>query len=145
MSQTDRAFPSQPANLYNRFFEYSRVVSSVSVTEEGVFKAGQVPTSYGGARLDLLVVHSISLINARGEMQIFEIEVEEGMDDQRQRGGPVVRDGTEVRAGAGPSTVPITQTTILNSNLDASRRVLGEVSTNVFKSDLAATPGQPPA
>lgn len=145
MSDTERAFPSQNVNMYVRYYEYSRVVSNVSITEEGVFKSGQVPTTYGGARLDLQVVHSVSMINARGELQILEFEIDEAMDSDRQRGGPTVRDGNQILAGAGPSTVPITQTTILNSKLDNSRKLLGEIATGVFKSDLAATPSQPQA
>ena len=130
-------------DFYNRHFEYERVVSTVSVTDEGLYQAGQVPDTYGGAQLDMQMVHAVFMVNGRGEMIMFEFETESPMDSDRKTGGPIVRDGTQIRAKVGTSDVPLIQTTIKNANLDASRLALGQAAKNKFNQDLADVPGQP--
>lgn len=143
MSTTPKAQAAPTANIYNRFFEYERIVSSVTLTDEGVYQAGQVPATYGGAQLDVQCVHAIFMVNAKAEMVIFEFEVESPMDSERKSGGPIVRDGITIREAKGTSAVPLQQTTIPNPNLDDARRALGAASKAQFKADLAKNPDQP--
>ncbi len=139
----DKGTPSDALLLYNRYFEYERVVSNVSVTDEGIFQSGQVPDTYGGAQLDLQCVHAVFMVNSKAEMILMEFEVESPMDSSRKRGGPIERDGVQIRAASGTSTVPLIQTTIPNSALDATRKQLGAAAKAQFQADLAAQPSQP--
>ena len=130
-------------NVYNRFFEYQRIISEVSITDEGVYQKGQVPDTYGGAQLDLQVVHAVFMVNGQSELQIHEFEVPYPMDKTKKTGGRIMRDGKEVRAKTGDSTVDVVQTTVVNPNLDDVRKALGLASLTAFKADLAAQPDQP--
>ena len=136
------AYPTGQVSIYNRYFEYERVVSHVSVTDEGVYKMGEVPDTYGGAQLDLELVHAVFVVNSKGEMLMLEFFPEEAMDTERKRGGPTVRDGQEILPGAGPSTVPITQTTVPNTKLDPARQAIGAFAKGVFKNDVGFVNGQ---
>jgi len=140
---SDKGASADSFMLYNRFFEYERIVSTVSVTDEGIFQAGQVPSTYGGAQLDIQCVHAVFMVNSKAEMILMEFEVEPPMDSERKTGGPIIRDGVEIRAKTGNSDVPITQTTIPNAALDNNRKLLGTAAKAQFKADLAAQPSQP--
>jgi hypothetical protein len=130
-------------NHYNRFFEYARVITEVVVTDEGVYQKGQVPDTYGGAQLKLNVVWCVFMVNARAEMTVWEFELEYPMDNQKRKGGPLVRNGIEVRAQVGASDVPVQQLYVFNTNLDVTRKALGDAAFEDFKSELALQPGQP--
>lgn len=132
-------------DFYNRYFEYERVISTVSVTDEGIYQAGQVPDTYGGAQLDMQMVHAVFMVNGRGEMLMLEFETESPMDTDKKTGGPIVRDGTQIRAKTGTSDVPLIQTTIKNANLDAQRAALGQAAKNQFTQDRNNVPDQPPS
>lgn len=142
MSHT-KSTPAPQADFYVRYFEYARVISIVSVTEEGVYQAGQVPLTYGGSQLDLQVVNAVLMVNAKAQLQVLEFEVEPPMDKDRKTGGPIVRDGTQIRAKSGESNVPVIQTTIYNKNLESTRKQLGAAAEAAIRAAIAAS-GQPP-
>jgi hypothetical protein len=53
------------------FTELKRKVSIVSITEEGLYHEGELPSDYDGAYLDIEVVHSIMFIDEGGNFQTF--------------------------------------------------------------------------
>lgn len=142
MSHT-KSTNSTPLNIYNRYFEYARVITRVSVTDQGVYQYGQVPTTYGGSQLDLNVVNAVYMVNSKSEMEIFEFEIDAIKDQQDKTGGPIQRDGVQIRGATGDSTVPVVQTTVKNEKLDASRKTIGEVAWTLFQVGLAEYPNQP--
>lgn len=144
MSGLKRAGLPAPRHLmFNRFYEFERVISKVVITEEGTFKEGEVPEGYGGARLELDIVDAVFLVNSRTEMHMFEFANAEAMDAERKTGGPVIRDGVEIAPQTGESTVPTVQTTVRNPTLEESRALSGEVAKAAFAAELTLTPGQP--
>lgn len=134
--------PTQ-TNLYNRFFEYERVVSYVEVTDEGIYQVGEVPDTYGGASITIQVVHAVFMINAKSEMVMFEFEVQPAMDKTRKTGGKITRDGRELRPKTGESSVEVKQYTIANASLDGPRKALGAVAKAKFNADQTGVPTQP--
>lgn len=138
-----RTTTSAQADFYTRYFEYARIISVVSVTDEGVYQAGQVPDTYGGAQLDLQVVNAVLMVNSKAQLQVLEFEVEPPLDKDRKSGGPVVRDGKQIRAKTGASDVPVIQTTIYNTKLDSTRKQLGAAAEAAMRAAIALT-GQPP-
>jgi hypothetical protein len=131
------------AFLYKRYFEYSRVTSILSVTDEGTFLQAEIPDDYGGAQLDIKVVHAVSMINSSSEMLIFEFYVEPPMDKERKTGGPISRDGVEVAEQSGESAVEWVQTIEINPSLTASQQSSGEFASGVFSADRSAAPSTP--
>lgn len=133
---------STSVDFYNRYFEYAKVVTPVVVTDEGVYLRDEVPESYGGAQLELDVVNAVFLINSRAELQILEFEMGEVMDKDRKTGGPIRRDGVDIRPATGDSTVVVEQTLVLNEALDEDRALLGAAALAAFKEDVSADPSQ---
>lgn len=131
--------------FYNRFFEYAKVVTEVVVTDEGVYLKNEVPDAYGGARLELKVVNAVFMVNSRAELQVFEFEMGPVMDKDKKTGGPVKRDGIDIREATGDSTVVVQQKLELNENLDTTRKVLGEATLAALRAEISATSGQVPS
>lgn len=132
---------SVPLNLYCRYFEYARAVTDVTITEEGIFQKDQVPTDYGGARMDMEVVNAIYMVNSKAELQIFEFENISPMDADRKKDGRVERDGNLIRAAkSGGSSVTVVQRIAINDSLDDSRKALGQLALQVFRQALSQHP-----
>ena len=131
-----------PHAIYRRSFEYARVVSKVHVTSEGVFLEDELPEEYAGSSLDIEVCHAIYMVAADNQLLIWEFENEPAMDKDRKTGGPINRDGEEIREATGDSTVPTEQTTKLNPHLDENRAAIGKSLLASFMLDLAASEEQ---
>jgi hypothetical protein len=129
--------------LYKRYFEYSRVTSTVSVTDEGTFLKDEVPEDYGGAQMDIKVVHAVSMVNSSSEILILEFYVEPPMDKDRKKGGPITRDGDPVFPASGDSSVEWVTATEVNPTLTPSQKSSGEFAVGVFKVDRARVPSSP--
>ena len=142
MSHT-KATPPPQINLYNRFFEYARVVVTVVVTEEGVYLKDNVPDTYGGAELELDMVWAVFMINAKAEMSLWELAPDYPMDKDKKKGGPIMRDKVKIREKVGDSAVPVEQRLVINENLDEDRKIQGSAAFAKFKEDLAEQPAQP--
>lgn len=127
-----------PVSIFTRYFEYARVVTEVVVTEEGVYQKDEVPDDYGGPQLELELVNAIIMINARAELLVHEFAVGEIMDKNRDSGGPIVRDGTQLYAATGSSTVDVVQTTRVNEDLEQTRKDLGEQALALLRAEATA-------
>lgn len=143
MSKTNPINSSPQVLTYNRYFEYQRIVSTVTVTDEGNFIEDNVPDDYGGAELDIEIVHAVRMVNSRAELLLFEFYNEPAMDKDRKKGGPVHRDGEEIAAATGDSTVPTLQITRVNPTLTDEQKEAGEFSMAIFEQDRKDTPRSP--
>jgi hypothetical protein len=141
MSHTKVSAPK--AYLYNRSFEYARVVTDVVVTEDGVYQKGQVPDAYSGSQLELAIVWAILMVNMKAELQFWELGTDYPMDKDNKKGGPLVRDGVTVRIKTGDSNVNVVQKLIINENLEEQRKLLGGAALSKFREELATYPTQP--
>lgn len=107
--------------LTHKYDEYARVVSTVIVTEKGIYKPDHVKEGVK-SKLELEVVHRLILCDMTGRCIILDMEVEEAMDENDETGGPVRRDGNQIKSGEGPSGVPTEQKTKLNSALKEEQK-----------------------
>lgn len=137
-----RSTNADSLNLYIRFFEYARVETEVVVTDEGVYLKDEVPEDYGGAQLELKVCNAVFMVNAKGELQILEFEMQPVMDKDRKTGGPITRDGKPLREATGDSTTAVPQKTVVNAALDDDRKLLGQQSFASFTTAVAGVAGQ---
>lgn len=64
--------------------EYQRVVSTVHVTEEGIFHKDKVPEDYVGPVVDMEVVHQIMFVKENGEFQVFTLKAPKAMNEKRE-------------------------------------------------------------
>jgi hypothetical protein len=108
------------AIVVHGFIELKRVVAVHEVTEEDVYKEGQVPTTYGGAKLKVEVVYAVWMVDIAGRVRRFEFDIPEPKDSEGKIGGPYNLDGVETQAGAGPSTVATELKTVQSSLLDSN-------------------------
>lgn len=80
--------------LYDTFKEYSRIREEVSITEEGMFIKGKVPDTYGGAVLNMWLVHMVHMVDAGGNMQSLEFHNDEPLNkDKSTKLGAIKVDG----------------------------------------------------
>lgn len=122
--------------VYHAFVEHSRFVAVHEVTEEGVYKEGQVPTTYGGAILKVEVVYGIIMVDWGGRVRRFEFDIVEPLDKDGKVGGPIIVDGVEVSAGAGPSTAPTyiktVNSTLIDDDLRAKADKFRDINSGKF-------------
>ena len=89
-------------DLYRRMKEYSRVIEEVVLTDEGVFKKGSVPDTYGGAQLTVSICNQVMFADLRGQFVTFELANKEPLNkDKSEKLGKITLDGNQVRAGDG--------------------------------------------
>jgi hypothetical protein len=82
--------------------EYSRVVEEVVLTDEGVYKKGSVPDTYGGAQLTMEICNTIMFADARGQLLVLEMGNKEPLNkDRSEKLGKITLDGVQKRAGEG--------------------------------------------
>lgn len=88
--------------LYHNKVEYSRVVELVEVTEDGVFLKDQTPDDYGGAVLQVELVHLLTLTDISGYIEIIKLDNPPPMDkDRKEVDGAITIDGVPYRSGGG--------------------------------------------
>lgn len=93
--------------LYDTYKEMSRVQEEVVITDEGIYSKDGVPDSYGGATLNVMVAHTIHMVNAGGKMLTLEFHNEAPKNkDKSDKKRPVLIDGTPAKAPANGTTPP---------------------------------------
>ena len=81
--------------LYDTFKEYSRIEEAIVVTEEGIYSKDGVPDSYGGAQLEVKVVHTVNMVNLAGVMLTLEFHNEAPRNkDKSSKIRPITVDGS---------------------------------------------------
>lgn len=65
------------------FYEHNRVVSEITVTEEGIFHKDQLPNDISGAELDVDIVHEVQLSDREGNLIVLHFNVPKAMDASR--------------------------------------------------------------
>ena len=63
--------------------EVKRKVSTVSITEDGLFHQNQIPGDYTGPHLDIDVVHAIVFADESGNLMTFTCSAPVAMDSSR--------------------------------------------------------------
>ncbi len=65
------------------FYEHNRVVSDITVTEEGIFHINELPDDISGAELDVEIVHEVQLSDREGNLIVLHFNVPQAMDEDR--------------------------------------------------------------
>lgn len=121
--------------LYHNKVEYSRVVEVVTVTEEGMFKKDETPEDYGGAEMDVEVVHMITLTDVTGYIEVLKFDNPEPLDKDRQATkSPVTLDGKDHRSGSGTPRIWVTRP---SANLPARVKEKADMVLEIMRTDGA--------
>lgn len=89
--------------LYHNKLEHSRVIEVVEVTEDGVFVKDQVPDDYGGAVLQMELVHQVMLTDTAGYLEILKFDNPVPLKkDKTPSAAAITIDGESYRPGATP-------------------------------------------
>lgn len=67
----------------NVFYEHNRVVSDITLTEEGIFHIEQLPDDISGAELDVEIVHEVQFSDRAGNLIALHFNVPKAMDEDR--------------------------------------------------------------
>lgn len=125
---------TQPFHLYR---QYKRIYSKQVVTENGIYKEGEVPSAkQGDAQLTVEVVHEIILADAAGQLIRLVFHIPEALDQNDEKGGSYTLDGSSITtddypAGSGPSTVPTALYTDTSSTLTSDNVISATEMENV--------------
>jgi len=93
---------------FKGYREYYRLVATLGVTEEGLFKEDQIPDDVVSSVLYVETVYRVVLTDAAGQLTYMDFDNPAAMDSERDTGGPVILDGETLYTESGPSTVPLT-------------------------------------
>lgn len=119
--------------LYQNQHEYSRVIETVDITEEGMFLKDGAPDDYGGAVLQIELVHMVWLCDAAGQLQILKFDNKKPLKkDKTPSDNPIQLDGKEYKPGAGE---PRVWTTKASENLDPSIKTRADAVKQIMESD----------
>ncbi len=119
--------------LYHNKTEYSRVVETVDVTEEGVFLKDQTPDDYGGAVLQIELVHWVTLTDSSGYLEIIRFDNPVPMKkDKTPSDGAINIDGQEYRTGGTPAR---DWTTVPAPNLPPAMKAKAEITKQIMDAD----------
>jgi hypothetical protein len=126
---------------YRTLYEYSRVVETVALTEDGVYVKDRTPDSYGGSILNVEIVHRVTMMDSTGYVEELRFEnpipkSKEGNTDS----GKVTLDGNTILEGNAASD-PRTWTTRLNEKLTDYQKNLGKYQVALVKADREAAGG----
>lgn len=92
--------------LYHNKLEYSRVIEVVEVTEDGMFAKDQTPDDYGGAVLQVEVVHQLTLADTAGHVEILKLDNPKPLNKDKQESSAAIHlDGKEFRPGSSPPRI----------------------------------------
>jgi hypothetical protein len=90
--------------IYHNKYEYSRVVEIVDVTEEGTFLQDGAPEDYGGAVLQVEVVHHITFTDSAGCLEVLRLNNPTPLDKNKAPSPAAITiDGKPYREGASPA------------------------------------------
>lgn len=93
---------------FHLFREHSRVTSVQEVTDTSVYKEGEVPSNKESL-MTVEVVHAVTMVDAAGRLLVLEFDQPEALDRNEATGGPIERDGEEIKAGSGAATIQVTK------------------------------------
>ena len=107
----------------NVFYEHNRVVSLITVTEEGIFHTGQLPDDISGAELDVEIIHEVQLADREGNLIVLHFNVPKAKDSDRNE---AVYDGkTRNFSDTDDNTMPSGLfTTDIKNNANSYRNLL---------------------
>jgi len=127
------------STLFRNLYEYSRVIETVTLTEEGIFVKDRIPDDYGGSTMNVEVVHHITMVDSAGHLDIFYFENPVPKSKDRSLiSGPVFLDGKSIVTGPGDQR---DWTTRKNPNLTAGIKAAAEVFLVLVQSDKEANGG----
>lgn len=119
--------------LYQNLHEYKRVIETVDITEEGMFLKDGAPDDYGGAVLQVELVHMLWLCDAAGQMQIVKLDNPKPMKkDKTPSDNPIQMDGEEYKPGSGE---PRIWTSKPGANLDPAIKTRADAVKQIMDSD----------
>ncbi len=125
--------------LYHNKFEYSRVVETVEVIEDGMFVKDQTPDDHGGAVLQVELVHRITFTDTAGCVEILHLDNRKPLGkNKEQSGAAITLDGEPYKPGATPARV---WTTVKSTHLTQAVKTKAEITLNIMLLDgLLGTP-----
>jgi len=119
--------------LYHNKVEYSRVIEVVEVTEEGMLAKDQTPEDYGGAVLEVEVVHQMTLCDAAGCIEILKFDNPKPLNKQKEPSAAAIQlDGKEFRPGATPAR---TWSTRSAPNLTPELKKKADITLGIMRND----------
>lgn len=119
--------------LYHNKTEYSRVVEILDVTEEGLFLKDGAPEDYGGAVLQLEVVHQLTLTDSSGYIEILKLDNPVPLNKKKEPAtNPIHLDGREFRPGSGD---PRVWTTKAAPNLSQAMKSKADLVLQIMRAD----------
>ena len=119
--------------LYHNKTEYSRVVEVVDVTEDGMFAKDQTPEDYGGAVLQVEIVHWVTFTDTSGYLEILRFDNPVPMKKDKTPSDAAVQiDGNEYRAGSSPAR---TWTTVAAPNLPPAVKSKADITKQIMEAD----------
>ena len=90
--------------IYHNKYEYSRVVEIVDVTEEGTFLQDGAPEDFGGAVLQVELVHHITFTDAAGCLEVLRLNNPTPLSKEKAPSAAAITlDGKPYRAGSSPA------------------------------------------
>lgn len=119
--------------LYHNKIEYSRVVEVVEVTEDGMFALDQVPDDYGGAVLQVEIVHQLTLTDASGYVEILKMDNPVPLNKSKQPStAAITLDGKDFRPGSSPAR---TWATKAAPTLSAQIKAKADITLGIMRND----------
>jgi hypothetical protein len=126
---------------FHHYIQSAKVVSTQLITEQGAYKKDQLPDEYGGAVLEVEVVHAVYLTDQTGSTIKLEFDVPEAMDKEDKTGGPYNLDGNEIKEQSGESEEPTEMTTVKRETVSEDMaKARDYMITNYDKWDYFGTP-----
>jgi hypothetical protein len=129
--------------LFRTYREYSRIVETVTLTEEGTYVKDRTPDEYGGSMMNVEIVHRVTMMDATGyieELQ-FENPVPKSKDG-KTASGEIKLDGTKIKDAVDGGADPREWTTRKNDLLTDAQKALGDRQVAMMKADKEAAGGK---
>lgn len=129
--------------LYRTMYEYSRVVETITLTEDGAYVKDKMPEGYGGSFMNVEIVHRVTMMDMSGYIEVlnFENPVPKSQNDATTS-GKIMLDGVEILVGDAGSDAR-TWTTRLNANaaIPEAMKTSAKNREALAKKDKEATGG----
>lgn len=128
--------------LYKNFYEYSRVIETVSLTEEGMYVKDSTPEDYGGSIMNVEVVHKITMVDSTGKIEVMHFENPRPKNKERTTDNSIYLDGTMVlMANDVLNSADRQWTTRLNTVIPQALQDAGKRMVELAKGDKNANGG----
>lgn len=127
---------------YRTLYEYSRVVETVTLTEDGVYVKDSVPDEYGGSQINVEIVHRVTMMDMTGYVEElrFQNPIPKSKNGNTTTGKITLDGKSTIDEGTGGSDAR-TWTTRISEKLTDGQKTLGKAQVAMIDADRTLAGG----